>query len=92
MHVPVMICGFVRPDTLAKVFAAVREVKPQKLYLVLDAPREGRPEDAALNEECRRIFEGVDWQCDVVRDYAAANMGCGRRMTSAITSVFEHEE
>lgn len=87
-----MICGFARPDTLAKVFAAVREAKPLKLYLVLDAPRDGRPSDIAPNEECKRIFEGVDWPCDVVRDYAVTNLGCGKRMTSAITKVFDHEE
>ena len=92
MTTPVMICGFTRPDTLAKVFAAVREAKPKKLYLVLDAPREGRPGDVAPNEECKCIFEGVDWPCDVVRDYATINMGCGKRMTSAITNVFDHEE
>ena len=92
MKTPVMICGFTRPDTLGKVFAAVREAKPKKLYLVLDAPREGRPGDVAPNEECKRIFEGVDWPCDVVRDYATINMGCGKRMTSAITNVFDHEE
>ena len=92
MNIPVMICGFIRPNTLEKVFAAVREVKPCKLYLVLDAPREGRIEDVILNNECKRIFDSVDWVCDVVRDYAKVNMGCGKRMTSAITNVFKREE
>lgn len=91
-NVPVMICGFKRDNCLRQVFKAVRAVEPKKLYLVLDAPRVGRADDVKGHEACKKIFEGVDWQCEVKRNYAESNMGCGRRMTSGISWVFEHED
>lgn len=87
---PVMICGFNRPDCLAQVFSAVREARPKQLFLVLDAPRVDRPDDIPGYEACKKVFDDVDWPCDVKRNYAEHNMGCGGRMTSGITWVFEH--
>lgn len=87
---PVMICGFIRPDCLKKVFDRVREAKPAQLFLALDAPRDGRPKDVTLCEDCKKVFAEVDWPCEVHRNYAERNMGCKKRMESAITWVFEH--
>ena len=66
---PVMICGFNRPDCLKQVFDRVREAKPTQLFLVLDAPRDEHPEDVEKVAECKKIFEKIDWPCEVVRDY-----------------------
>ena len=87
---PVMICGFNRPDCLREVFEKVREAKPAQLFLVLDAPREGRAKDVDGVAVCRKIFENVDWPCEVHRNYAERNMGCRMRMSSGITWMFEH--
>lgn len=93
MNVPVMVCGFNRPDTLEKVITSLRDVKPSRLYLVLDAPRAGNMNDVQGVAACKEIFEsGIDWPCDVYRNYAEKNMGCGKRMTSGISWVFEHED
>ena len=89
---PVMICGFNRPDYLREVFGRVREAKPSRLFLVLDAPRDNHPEDISRYNECRNIFNQVDWECDVYRDYAERNLGCRRRMESGISNVFRFVE
>lgn len=89
---PVMICGFNRPDCLKQVFDRVREAKPSQLFLVMDAPREGRPQDVEGVSACRKIFDGIDWPCEVHRNYAEHNMGCRKRMASGITWTFEHVE
>lgn len=89
---PVAIFGFIRPHTTAQVFARVREMQPSKLFLCLDAPREGRPADIEKCEAVKKIFEGVDWPCEVFKNYAEKNMGCRRRMASGISWVFEHVE
>lgn len=89
---PVMICGFNRPDCLKQVFERVREAKPAQLFLVLDAPREGRQDDVEKNNACKKVLENIDWPCEVVRDYAEKNLGCRKRMASGITNVFKHVE
>ena len=87
---PVLIVGFNRPDVTKLVLDEVRKARPQKLFLALDYPREGRPDDKPLYEACKTVFESVDWPCEVKHNYAAANMGCGNRMQSAISWTFEH--
>lgn len=92
-RIPVMICAFNRPNTLSQVLEAVRSVRPVRLYLVLDAPREGNEDDAMGVSICREMFEAkIDWPCEIYRNYAVMNMGCGKRMTSGISWVFAHEE
>ena len=54
---PVAFLIFNRPDTTKEVFARIREAKPEKLYLICDAPREGREDDAAKVEETRQYVE-----------------------------------
>lgn len=92
MIAPIMICGFKRPDCLRQVVDAVRRIQAPKLYLVLDAPRDGHPDDQVGYEACKLIFDGIDWPCEVHRNYAQRNMGCGVRMTTGINWVFEHED
>ena len=87
---PVLIVGFNRPDVMKLVLDEVRKAKPGRLFLALDYPREGRPDDRRPYEACRKVFESIDWPCDVKRNYATVNMGCGVRMQSAISWVFEH--
>ena len=92
MKIPIMICGFKRPECLLKVVEAVKAIGAEKLYLVLDAPRIGRGDDLAGYTACKKIFNNIDWTCEVHRNYAKENMGCGKRMTTGISWVFKQEE
>lgn len=89
---PVLMVGFNRPDFLKQVFAQVREAKPSQLFLALDHPREGREDDVEGWTRCKEIYEGVDWPCEVHRNYAEKNMGCRRRIESAISWAVENED
>lgn len=90
---PVVFLVFNRPGTTARVLARIREAQPAQLFVVADGPRAGRPEDVASCSQVRALIEeGVDWPCEVVRDYAETNLGCGRRVASGITRVFEQVE
>lgn len=86
---PVLLVGFNRPECLKKVLAAVRLAKPAKLFLALDHPRVNRSDDIEPWERCKNVFKDIDWMCDVHRNYANENLGCGERMQSAITWAFE---
>ena len=88
IDIPVAIIFFNRPDTLKKVFEAVRNARPSKLFLIQDGAREGRAEDAIKIAECRSVVADVDWECEVVRDYSDVNLGCGKRIYSGITNAF----
>lgn len=90
INVPVAIIFFNRPAPLRKCFEAVREAKPTKLFLVQDGPRKSNQTDLRNVEECRKIVENVDWDCEVVRIYSEENLGCGKRIYTGIKEVFNH--
>jgi hypothetical protein len=89
---PVAFIIFNRPSATRRVFAAIRQAQPQQLFIIADAPRKDRPEDGANCEETRSIVENVDWDCEVFKNYATENMGCGLRPASGLSWVFDRVE
>ncbi len=88
--VPIAFVIFNRPESTRQSFARIRAAAPATLFLVSDGPRRDRLGEAELVAQSRRIAEAVDWPCDVHRIYADTNMGCGRRISTAISEAFEH--
>lgn len=90
--VPVLITFFNRPEPLKQVFDAVRKAKPKILFLAQDGARENNEMDVTNIDKCRCIVENIDWDCEVHFDYSKTNLGCGKRMSTAITWAFSHVE
>ena len=88
VDLPVLLIFFNRPETFRQVFEKVREARPSKLFLACDGPRKDRADDIANVEECKRIAEQIDWECEVYKKYSEENLGCGRGPYSAITWAF----
>ena len=74
IDVAVLLLFFTRTDSFEKVFEAVREARPSKLFLYQDGPRGER--DMPGIEACRKIAENIDWECEVYRKYQERNYGC----------------
>jgi len=89
---PVLLIGFNRPDFMRDQIAAVRVARPTKLYLAVDGPREGRPEEAAKCAAVRDCTKLVDWPCEIKTLFREKNLGCKMGVSSAITWFFENEE
>lgn len=92
VNTPVALIIFNRPDTTKQVIAEIAKVKPSKLYVIADGPREGHPEDVEKCSAAREVIEGVDWKCEVTKNYSDVNLGCGKRPATGISWVFEHVE
>ena len=88
---PVLFLIFNRPENTKKVLAAIGKVKPAKLYIAADGPREGIKEDVDKCREVREIASAIDWDCDVTKLFRNHNLGCGKGPSSAISWFFEHE-
>jgi hypothetical protein len=89
-NVPVALIFFARPDLLKQTFSAIRQNKPQKLFLIQDGPRPDKPDDIIKIQKCRDIVEHIDWDCKVYRNYSDVNLGCGKRVSTGVTWAFEH--
>jgi len=89
---PVLFMIFNRPDTTRKVLEAIRKVKPTKLYIAADGPREHIREDVDKCKAARQIASQVDWDCTVIKLFREENFGCGKGPTAAMGWFFEQEE
>lgn len=83
---------FNRSETTEKVFRAIRAARPTKLLVVADGPRPDRPGEEEQCEAARAIIDGVDWPCEVLRNFAPANLGCRKRVSSGLDWVFANVE
>ncbi|SEM62775.1 hypothetical protein SAMN04488505_105230 [Chitinophaga rupis] len=88
----VLMLIFKRPDTTQQVFDQVKAVRPDRLYVAADGPREGHPTDAALCAQTRDIIKQVDWPCTVRTLFRDQNLGSMQAPASGITWFFEQEE
>ena len=92
LNTPVALIIFNRPDTTARVFKEIAKARPPKLLVVADGPRSNRLGEAERCQQTRAIIEQVDWPCEVLTNFADANMGCKMRVSSGIDWIFEMVE
>jgi len=71
-----------------RVFDAVAHARPQKLFLVMDGPRDGSVSDRGSVAATRGIVTKVTWPCEVVEIFAAENLGLKKSIVSGLTKVF----
>lgn len=88
LKTPVVLIIFKRADTTEQVFAAIRQAKPEKLFVIADGPRANSLDEAQKCAATRAIIERVDWQCEVLTNYADTNMGLKQRVSSGLDWVF----
>ena len=86
---PIAFIIFNRPESTRQVFNAIRAARPQQLFVIADAPRLDRPDDIWKCAATRAIIDEVDWECEVFKNYADENMGCGLRPASGLDWVFK---
>ena len=89
---PIAYIIFNRPRHTRETFAAIRAQRPAQLFIIADGPRSDHPTDADRCREVRGIVEGIDWPCDVHRNYADENQGCKHRVISGLDWVFSQVE
>lgn len=88
INTPVMILFFNRPETLKEVFEAVKRARPRVLLLAQDGARPNNPHDLERIQECRQIVSDVDWECQILTNYAENNLTCDHREFTAISWAF----
>lgn len=92
LNTPVLFLVFNRPDTTERVFEAIRQAKPPRLYIAADGPRQNRVGENDKCNEVRKIATAIDWPCEVRTLFREKNLGCTEAVSSAIDWFFEAEE
>jgi hypothetical protein len=86
LNTPVILSVFNRPETTLRVFEAIAQAKPKRLFVFADGPR-----SAADADQCAQtlaIVEQVDWACDAQYHYSDTNLGCRERFKSGLDWAF----
>lgn len=88
---PVAIIIYKRLEETKKVFKGIRQVKPEKLFVISDYGR-NLEENKKVDAVREYVLENIDWECEVFKNFAEANMGCKQRVSSGISWVFNQVE
>ena len=89
--IPIVLFMFRRTSGFRSIIEQIKKIRPQKIYLIADGPRN----DSEIQEcnNCRRFVENlIDWKCEIVRNYAKTNRGVLENIGLGARWVFEHEE
>lgn len=89
---PVALILFNRPQTTMRVMQAIRAARPHKLFLIADGPRPDHPSDAVQCADARAIALTIDWECEVVTNFAETNLGLKQRVESGLDWLFSQVE
>ena len=86
-NTPIIIVVFKRYNETLCVFETIKKIKPRKLFIVADGPRS--TQEKIDTDRTRSIFNKIDWECDVVRDYSETNLGCRERVSTGVSNAFK---
>lgn len=89
-NTPVLFLIYRRPDLTKRVWDEIMSVKPVRLYIAADGPK--NDEEKSICLETRNITENINWNCEVKRLYRDTNLGCWKAVSEAITWFFNSEE
>ncbi|MBA7476353.1 hypothetical protein ES707_11738 [subsurface metagenome] len=92
METPVLFLIFNRPVITYKVFKKIKNVKPKKLYIAADGPRENNINDKVNCKKAREVINKIDWDCEVKTLFRDKNLGFPLAISLAIDWFFKNEE
>ena len=87
---PILLIGFNRPDLMRQVVENVAKIKPVKIYVAVDGPRNSA-EESKVNE-VRQVIKLIDWKCEVKTNFQKFNLGCKFGPVAAMDWFFKNEE
>ena len=89
--IPIALFLFKRSDTVLKIISRIRKVKPTKMYLIGDGPR-NEDEEIVINNARNQIIKSIDWPCNIITNFAKKNRGVYKNIVGGAKWVFEKEE
>ena len=89
--IPVVLFTFKRKEPLLRIIDRLSVVKPSKLYLISDAGR-NEEEDVLVKDVRDSIDSYIDWNCEIIKNYADTNKGVYRSIGEGAKWVLEKEE
>jgi len=92
LKTPVLFIIFNRLATTKRVFGAIRQAKPERLFIAADGPRHRcSGEEQKVRAVRDYVLGHIDWECQVKTLFSDKNLGCQKGPVTAIDWFFENE-
>lgn len=89
--VPILFINYNRPLLTKIVFEEIKKIKPSKLFIAFDGPKEGVLGDTERCLSVRKVFQGqIDWDCKLQTLFQIKNLGGKWGGYTAIKWFFEN--
>ena len=92
MRSAVLLLLYNRPYQTKRLFDTIKAVKPKRLYLSIDGPKQDNTRDTELVEEVKDIVSDVNWECNIFKLYRRKNYGCKYAVPAGINWFFQNEK
>lgn len=90
-NIPVALFIFKRRNTLKSIIERISTVKPTKIYIIADGPRNEYEKEEVI--KCREEVEKlINWNCEIIKNYSEKNRGVYENIAGGAKWVFEREE
>lgn len=90
-EVPVVLFIFKRKEKVKLIIERISQIKPQRIYIIADGPRNENEIDEV--RECRiAVEESINWDCEIIKNYAEINRGVYENIGLGAEWVFRREE
>lgn len=89
---PIAIILFNRPNHTERLIHRLKEIRPSKIYAIIDGPRRGKPNDVDAVNAVMGKLKLIDWKCELKINQSKTNLGCRIRPVSGLDWVFSQEE
>ena len=89
--IPIVLFIFKRYKTVLQIIEQIRKVSPAKIYLIGDAGRDEEEQNRVLQSRIE-IEKAIDWDCEIIRNYAEYNRGVYENIGKGAKWVFQFEK
>jgi hypothetical protein len=90
--IPVLLIVFNRPNNFKKLIDSLRQIKPNKIFIVADGPRAEVQSDKESCAATRALINDIDWDTDIKTLFFDVNHGSGVAPFEGINWVFQQVE
>ncbi len=89
--IPIVLFIFRRTTGFSSIIRQIKKVSPKKMYLIADGPR--NEQEIQECKECRSYVEKlIDWDCEIIKNYAEKNRGVLDNIGLGAKWVFSQED
>ena len=88
----IVIILFNRSDLAELLIKQLSKFAINKLYVVMDGPRENNEKDIDERNKILQILENIDFVNNIILEISDKNLGCTNRIVSGLNNVFRNED